>query len=41
MATHAEAVSASALFGQTLVKVDYNGYQMQLLASPLKASANR
>jgi hypothetical protein len=41
MATHAEAVSASALLGQTLVKVDYNGYQMQLLASPLKASANR
>ena len=41
MATHAEAVSGSALLGQTVVKVDYNGYQMQLVAAPMKASANR
>lgn len=41
MATHAEAVSGSALLGQTVVKVDYNGYQLQLLAGPMKASVNR
>lgn len=31
MATHAAAVSGSALLGQTVVKVDYAGYQMELL----------
>jgi len=41
MATHAEAVSGSSLLGQTVVKVDYNGYQIQLLAGPMKASVNR
>lgn len=41
MATHAEAVSGSALLGQTVVKVDYSGYQMQLIASPMKASVSR
>ena len=41
MATHAEAVSGSALLGQTVVKVDYSGYQMQTLPSPLKASSKR
>lgn len=41
MATHAEAVSASALLGQTVVKVDYSGYEMQLIASPVKASLSR
>jgi hypothetical protein len=41
MATHAEAVSGSALLGQTVVKVDYNGYQLQLLTGPMKASVNR
>ena len=41
MATHAEAVSASALLGQTVVKVDYSGYEMQLIASPVKASRSR
>jgi len=41
MATHAEAISGSSLLGQTVVKVDYNGYQMQLLAAPMKASVNR
>ena len=39
MATHAEAVSGSALLGQTVIKVDYSGYQMQLLTTPMKASA--
>lgn len=38
MATHAEAVSGSALLGQTVVKVDYSGYQLQLLGGPMKAS---
>ena len=33
MATHAEAVSGSTLLGQTVVKVDYNGYQVQLIGS--------
>jgi len=41
MATHAEAVSGSALLGQTVVKVDYSGYQMQLISSPIKASVSR
>lgn len=41
MATHAEAVSGSSLLGQTVVKVDYSGYQMQLLPTPLNASASR
>jgi hypothetical protein len=41
MATHAEAVSGSALLGQTVVKVDYAGYQMQLLTTPIKASMSR
>jgi hypothetical protein len=40
MATHAEAVSGSALLGQTVVKVDYSGYQMQLISGPMKASAS-
>jgi hypothetical protein len=31
MANHAEAVSGSALLGQTVVKVDYNNYQLQLI----------
>jgi hypothetical protein len=29
-ATHAKAVSTSSLFGRTVVKVDYQGYQVQL-----------
>jgi len=33
MATHAEAVSGSTLLGQTVIKVDYNGYQVQLIGS--------
>jgi hypothetical protein len=41
MATHAEAVSGSSLLGQTVVKVDYAGYQMQLVAAPVKASVSR
>ena len=41
MATHAEAVSGSTLLGQTVVKVDYSGYQIQLLATPVKASVSR
>jgi hypothetical protein len=36
MATHAQAVSGSALLGQTVVKVDYSGYQIQLIAGPMK-----
>jgi hypothetical protein len=40
MATHAEAVSGSALLGQTVVKVDYSGYQLQLLPAPLKVSVS-
>ena len=31
MATHAKAVSGSALLGQTVVKVDYSNYQIQLV----------
>jgi hypothetical protein len=34
MATHARAVSDSFLFGQTIVKIDYQGYEIQL--SPAK-----
>jgi len=30
MATHAEAVSGSALLGQTMVKIDYSNYQISL-----------
>jgi hypothetical protein len=30
MATHARAVSNSSLFGQTIVKIDYQGYEIQL-----------
>jgi hypothetical protein len=41
MATHAEAVSGSALLGQTVVKVDYSGYQIQLSGAPMKASVSR
>jgi len=29
-ATHARAVSSSAIFGQTVVKIDYTGYQVEL-----------
>jgi hypothetical protein len=32
MATHAKAVSNSSLLGQTILKIDYTGYQMQLRA---------
>ncbi len=31
MATHAQAVSGSALLGQTTVKIDYTNYQIQLI----------
>ena len=41
MATHAEAVSRSPLLGRTVVKVDYSGYQVQLVAAPMKASVSR
>ena len=34
MATHAEAVSGSALLGQTVVKVDYSNYQLDLATGP-------
>ena len=34
MATHAEAVSGSALLGQTVVKVDYSNYQLDLAVVP-------
>lgn len=34
MATHAEAVSGSALLGQTVVKVDYFNYQIDLSSNP-------
>jgi hypothetical protein len=30
MATHAKAVSNSSLLGQTMIKIDYTGYQMEL-----------
>jgi hypothetical protein len=33
MATHAKAVSNSVLFGQTVVKIDYTGYQVELLGA--------
>ncbi|HEY2472059.1 MAG TPA: hypothetical protein VGI45_30010 [Terracidiphilus sp.] len=33
MATHAEAVSGSALLGQTVVKIDYMGYRIELTAN--------
>src|SRR4051794_27586654 len=29
MATHAQAVSSSSLLGQTVIKIDYTGYQIQ------------
>ena len=32
MATHARAVSNSWLLGQTMIKIDYTGYQIQLRA---------
>ncbi|WP_109484737.1 hypothetical protein [Occallatibacter savannae] len=41
MATHAEAVSGSSLLGQTVVKVDYSDYQMQLLPAPVKTAVSR
>jgi hypothetical protein len=31
MATHAQAVSGSALLGQTMVKIDYTNYQLELI----------
>jgi hypothetical protein len=31
MATHAEAISAGTLLGQTVVKIDYTNYQLELL----------
>ena len=31
MATHAEAVSGSTLLGQTVVKIDYTNYQLDLI----------
>ena len=37
MATHAEAVSGSALLGQTVVKIDYTNYQLELDSSELIA----
>ena len=33
MATHAEAVSASSLLGQTVVKIDYSNYQIDLASA--------
>jgi hypothetical protein len=33
MATHARAVSNSSLLGQTVVKIDYTGYQVQMRAA--------
>lgn len=33
MATHASAISNSILFGQTIVKIDYEGYQINLRAA--------
>ena len=30
MATHAQAVSGSSLLGQTMVKIDYSNYQLEL-----------
>jgi hypothetical protein len=34
MATHARAASASSLLGQTVVKIDYTNYQLDLVAAP-------
>jgi hypothetical protein len=34
MATHAEAVSGSALLGETIVKIDYSDYKIDLAAGP-------
>lgn len=34
MATHAQAVSGSALLGKTVVKVDYSDYQLDLVPKP-------
>ena len=34
MATHARAVSGSALLGKTVVKVDYSDYQLDLVSTP-------
>jgi hypothetical protein len=31
MATHAQAVSGSAMLGQTTVKIDYSNYQLELI----------
>ncbi len=31
MATHAQAVSGSSLLGQTIVKIDYTNYQLELI----------
>ncbi len=31
MATHAQAISGSALLGRTVVKIDYSNYQLQLV----------
>jgi hypothetical protein len=33
MATHARAVASSALFGPTVIKIDYQNYEIQLAAS--------
>jgi hypothetical protein len=33
-ATHARAVSDSSIFGQTIVRIDYSNYQIQLAAQP-------
>ena len=33
MATHARAISNSSLLGQTMIKIDYTGYQMQVRAA--------
>jgi hypothetical protein len=32
MATHAQAISGSSLLGQTVVKIDYTNYQLDLIA---------
>ena len=31
MATHAQAISVSSLLGQTVVKIDYTNYQVDLV----------
>jgi hypothetical protein len=33
MATHAKAISSSAMFGQTVVKIDYSDYHIQVAAA--------